>query len=199
MARVALTECPADLKYDRAEQVHNEVGRKHVQGNRRPRGRLRCNRREQAQPDRAAPTHSRFGRARGVSRFTAVCLLPEREKEPARRQVDPHADPRHRRLAAEQAWRRYVARLSPYAKDKYGYDVSFSFADAPFGTLFQKAATSLATRSQEYNIIISDSQWLGALATPGWIVQLNDIIAKNPETEYRVVVAHDPFELSGVS
>ncbi|MGH7101315.1 MAG: ABC transporter substrate-binding protein [Acetobacteraceae bacterium] len=68
-----------------------------------------------------------------------------------------------------------------YAKDKYGYEVSFSFASAPFGTLFQKAATSLATRSQEYNIIISDSQWLGALATPHWIVQLNDIIAKNPE------------------
>ncbi len=71
--------------------------------------------------------------------------------------------------------------FAKYAKAKYGYDVSFSFADAPFGTLFQKAATSLATRSQEYNIIISDSQWLGALATPGWIVQLNDIIAKNPE------------------
>jgi len=71
--------------------------------------------------------------------------------------------------------------FAKFAKDKYGYDVSFSFADAPFGTLFQKAATSLATRSQEYNIIISDSQWLGALATPGWIVQLNDIIAKNPE------------------
>ena len=71
--------------------------------------------------------------------------------------------------------------FAKYAKDKYGYDVSFSFADAPFGTLFQKAATSLATRSQEYNIIISDSQWLGALATPKWIVQVNDIIAKNPE------------------
>ena len=71
--------------------------------------------------------------------------------------------------------------FSKYAKDRYGYDVSFSFADAPFGTLFQKAATSLATRSQEYNIIISDSQWLGALATPKWIVQVNDIIAKNPE------------------
>jgi multiple sugar transport system substrate-binding protein len=71
--------------------------------------------------------------------------------------------------------------FAKYAKAKYGYDVSFSFADAPFGTLFQKAATSLATRSQEYNIIISDSQWLGALATPKWIVQVNDIIAKNPE------------------
>jgi multiple sugar transport system substrate-binding protein len=70
--------------------------------------------------------------------------------------------------------------FAKYVKDKYNYDVTFSFAGAPFGQLFQKAATSLATKSQEYNIIISDSQWLGALATPKWIVRLNDIIAKDP-------------------
>ncbi len=71
--------------------------------------------------------------------------------------------------------------FAKYAKEHYGYDVTFSFAEAPFSQLFQKAATSLATRSQEYNIIISDSQWLGALATPKWILPLNDIIAKDPE------------------
>lgn len=69
--------------------------------------------------------------------------------------------------------------FADYVKDRYGYDVSFGFAEAPFSDLFQKAATSLATKSQEYNIIISDSQWLGALAKPGWILKLNDIIAKN--------------------
>ena len=68
-----------------------------------------------------------------------------------------------------------------YVKDRYGYDVSFSFAGAPFGALFQKGATSFATRSQEYNIMISDSQWLGALATPKWIVKLNDIIARDKD------------------
>lgn len=73
--------------------------------------------------------------------------------------------------------------FADFAKEKYGYDVRFNFAEAPFADLFQKAATSLATRSQEYNIIISDSQWLGALAQPGWIVQLNDIIAQNPELQ----------------
>lgn len=69
--------------------------------------------------------------------------------------------------------------FADYVKEKYGYDVTFGFAEAPFSDLFQKAATSLATKSQEYNIIISDSQWLGALAKPGWILKLNDIIAKN--------------------
>jgi multiple sugar transport system substrate-binding protein len=73
--------------------------------------------------------------------------------------------------------------FSDYVKQKYGYTVSFGFAEAPFSDLFQKAATSLATRSQEFNIIVSDSQWLGALAKPGWILKLNDIIAKNKELQ----------------
>lgn len=68
-----------------------------------------------------------------------------------------------------------------YAKDNYGYDVNFAFEEAPFGELFQKAATSLSSKSDQYNIIISDSQWLGAFAEPGWILQLNDIIAANPD------------------
>ena len=38
----------------------------------------------------------------------------------------------------------------------------------------------MAAESSEYNLIISDSQWLGALSEPGWIVQLNDLIAANP-------------------
>lgn len=63
-----------------------------------------------------------------------------------------------------------------YAEENYGYDVSFSFQDSPFDSLFQRAATSLAAREQEFNIIISDSQWLGAFAEPGWIVQMNEVI-----------------------
>lgn len=73
--------------------------------------------------------------------------------------------------------------FAEYAKKRFGYDVSFSFADAPFSGLFQKAATSLATRSQEYNIIISDSQWLGAFASPGWIVRVDDLIEKYPDLD----------------
>jgi multiple sugar transport system substrate-binding protein len=71
--------------------------------------------------------------------------------------------------------------FAEYAKKKYGYEVSFTFAEAPFSALFQKAAASLATRSQEYNLIIVDSQWLGALAEPGWIVHLDPLIEQFPE------------------
>lgn len=73
--------------------------------------------------------------------------------------------------------------FKPFAKETYGYDVNFAFDEAPFESLFQKAATSLQSQSAEYNIIISDSQWLGALAEPGWIVRLNDIIDANPELD----------------
>ncbi len=73
--------------------------------------------------------------------------------------------------------------FNDYVKDRYGYEVEFSFAEAPFSDLFQKAATSLATRSQEFNIIISDSQWIGALAEPGWILNLNDVISANPDLQ----------------
>ena len=65
----------------------------------------------------------------------------------------------------------------PFAKENYGYDVTFSFAESPFESLFQRAAASLATRSNEFNIIVSDSQWLGAFAEPGWIVNISDLIA----------------------
>lgn len=73
--------------------------------------------------------------------------------------------------------------FAKYAKENYGYDVTVTFAEAPFDALFQKAATSLAAESNEYNLIISDSQWLGALSEPGWIVKLNDLIAANPELD----------------
>src|SRR4030088_169907 len=72
------------------------------------------------------------------------------------------------------------AEFAKYAKEKYGYDVTCSYADAPFGALFQKAAASLATKSNEYSLIVSDSQWLGAFTEPGWIVKLDPIIKSDP-------------------
>ena len=84
-----------------------------------------------------------------------------------------------------------------YAKEKYGYDASFSYSEAPFSQLFQKAATSLATRSAEYNIIISDSQWLGALAQPKWILPLDKIIAtrKSLDVEWYAPVVRTAYQV----
>ena len=73
--------------------------------------------------------------------------------------------------APEAMWPQFQA----YSKEKYGYDVSaLKFAEAPFGELFQKVAPTLAAGSSEFNLMIVDSQWLGALAEPGWIVKAED-------------------------
>ncbi len=71
--------------------------------------------------------------------------------------------------------------FAEYARKHYGYEVSFTLDEAPFTTLFQKASSSFSNRSQKYNIIIVDSQWLGALAEPKWIVNVNELIKENPE------------------
>lgn len=69
------------------------------------------------------------------------------------------------------------------AKEKYGYDVTVRKTEAPFAALFQRVAPTLAAKSQEFNLIVSDSQWLGALAEPGWIVKADDVYALNPELD----------------
>ncbi|MCC6801863.1 MAG: extracellular solute-binding protein [Anaerolineae bacterium] len=79
--------------------------------------------------------------------------------------------------------------FAPYAQEHYGYTVNFTFQEAPFSALFQKGATSLATHSQEYNIIIADSQWLGAFAEAGWIVKLSDLFDQYPQFDLEV---YDP-------
>ncbi|MCA9902617.1 MAG: extracellular solute-binding protein [Anaerolineae bacterium] len=68
------------------------------------------------------------------------------------------------------------AEFAEFAQANYGYTANFSFQESPFESLFQRAAASLATRSNEFNIIVSDSQWLGAFAEPGWIINITDLI-----------------------
>jgi multiple sugar transport system substrate-binding protein len=84
--------------------------------------------------------------------------------------------------------------FAEYAEKKYGYKVQFTFEEAPFTSLFQKAAASLATKSDDYNIIVSDSQWLGGFAAPGWIVKLNDMIEKNRKDKLLDPAERDAFK-----
>ena len=74
-------------------------------------------------------------------------------------------------------------KFATHAKEKFGYTVSVTKTEAPFSSLFQKVAPTLASGGQEYNLIISDSQWLGALSEPGWIVKAEDVYALNPELD----------------
>lgn len=76
-------------------------------------------------------------------------------------------------------------KFAEYAMEKYGYTVTARETQAPFASLFQKVAPTLASKSQEYNLIVSDSQWLGALSEPGWIVKADDVYALNPELDIK--------------
>ena len=73
--------------------------------------------------------------------------------------------------------------FAKYAKEKYGYDATVRKTEAGFDALFQKVAPTLASKSQEFNLIVSDSQWLGALSEPGWIVKADDVYALSPELD----------------
>jgi multiple sugar transport system substrate-binding protein len=73
--------------------------------------------------------------------------------------------------------------FAKFAKDKYGYTVTAKKTEAGFDALFQKIAPTLASKSQEYNIMVSDSQWLGALSEPGWIVKADDVFKEVPELD----------------
>lgn len=75
------------------------------------------------------------------------------------------------------------AAFAALAQEKYGYTVTARETSAPFGQLFQMVAPTLASKSQEYNLIVSDSQWLGALSEPGWIVKADDVYALVPELD----------------
>ena len=82
--------------------------------------------------------------------------------------------------APEAMWPAFQA----YAQKTYGYTVNkITFAEAGFGDLFQKIAPTLASKSQQFNVMIVDSQWLGALAEPGWIVKADDVFKLNPDMD----------------
>jgi multiple sugar transport system substrate-binding protein len=73
--------------------------------------------------------------------------------------------------------------FAKFAKEKYGYDASFEFTAVPFGSLLDTASKSLAAKSQEYNLIVVDSQWLGVLAEKGGIVNIGELIKTHPELD----------------
>ena len=76
-------------------------------------------------------------------------------------------------------------KFAAFVKQKYGYEVTARSTEAGFGALFQKIAPTLSAKSAEYNIMISDSQWLGALSEPGWIVKADDVFALVPELDIK--------------
>jgi len=71
--------------------------------------------------------------------------------------------------------------FTKYAEEKLGYPVKIVWDLVPFANWYEKASTALASHSSEYDIIFSDSQWLGTFAVGKHIVKLNRFIEKDPK------------------
>lgn len=66
-----------------------------------------------------------------------------------------------------------------YAKEKLGYEVYVEMDLVPWGTYHDKLATAFAAHSDEFDLVISDSQFVGEFATAGHIIKLNDWIKEH--------------------
>jgi len=56
----------------------------------------------------------------------------------------------------------------------------------PWGVIHDRITTTLAAKSKEPTLLISDSQWLGELFVGGHILRLNPLIEKDPELQQLV-------------
>lgn len=76
--------------------------------------------------------------------------------------------------------------FNEYAEKNLGYSVDIKADFAPFTALYEKAAAAFAAHSDAYDIVIVDSQWLGAFSTGGHIMQLNELIESDPKLKEAV-------------
>ena len=77
--------------------------------------------------------------------------------------------------------RKLTPEFSEYARKNLGIEVEVTWDLVPFAAWYEKTSTALAAHSPEYDILYSDSQWLGAFAEAGHILKLNDFIEKDPK------------------
>jgi multiple sugar transport system substrate-binding protein len=66
---------------------------------------------------------------------------------------------------------------------KLGKAVAVKMDLIPWGVIHDRITTTLAAKSKEPTLLISDSQWLGELYVGGHILRMNPIIEKDPELQ----------------
>jgi ABC-type sugar transport system, periplasmic component len=70
-----------------------------------------------------------------------------------------------------------------WSKANIGKAVQVKMDLIPWDAIFDRLSTTLAAKSKEPTLLISDSQWLGQFYVGGHIRRLNDIIARDPELQ----------------
>lgn len=79
------------------------------------------------------------------------------------------------RFMQEEANRSYVA--------PSGNNVTIQLDFIPWGPYYERVAASLTSGEQKYNMLVTDSQWLGAFIEGGYYMDLTDYIAADPELQ----------------
>ncbi len=73
--------------------------------------------------------------------------------------------------------------FTAWSKANIGKAVQVKMDLIPWDAIFDRLSTTLAAKSKEPSLLISDSQWLGQFYAGGHIRRLNDIIEKDPELQ----------------
>jgi multiple sugar transport system substrate-binding protein len=73
--------------------------------------------------------------------------------------------------------------FTAWSKANIGKAVQVKMDLIPWDAIFDRLSTTLAAKSKEPSLLISDSQWLGQFYVGGHIRRLNDIIEKDPELQ----------------
>ena len=84
--------------------------------------------------------------------------------------------------------------LQEYANANYtspsGRDVAVELDFIPWPTFYERVAASLTSGEQKYNMVITDSQWLGAFIEGGYYREMTDEIMADPELSALVADLH---------
>ena len=73
--------------------------------------------------------------------------------------------------------------FTAYAQETLGYPVEIQVDPAPWGSYYERLAAALAAGTPTYDLFVSDSQWVGAFADAGHILQMNEHAAADPELQ----------------
>lgn len=92
--------------------------------------------------------------------------------------------------------------MQEYANETYkapsGNDVRLEIDFIPWPNFFDRVNASLNSGEQKYQMLVSDSQWLGTFIESGHFLKLNDLIAADPELQAIMNDLH-PALVSGYS
>ena len=66
-------------------------------------------------------------------------------------------------------------------KSPAGHNTTLEMDFIPWPSFYERVAASLTSGEQKYQMIVTDSQWLGAFVEGGYYMDLTDKIAADPE------------------